>query len=101
MGSTSTTSFIKEKNEEDKSDEEGEGDNDLFQSNSPNPYNQTEKVQPQATEKSLYKKKYLKEVENIYIYSKDENKFVSKGKGFLSLEFADIEGKKVGVIVFR
>ena len=80
--------------------EGGEGDNDLFQSDSPNPYNAGDK-QPVAAEKSVYTKKYNKEVESIYIFVKEDNKFVSKGKGFLSLESAEVDGKKVAVVVFR
>jgi hypothetical protein len=96
-----TGGFLNKKEEEEKSDEEGgEGDNDLFQSDSPNPYNASDK-QPVAAEKSVYSKKYNKEVESIYIFVKEDNKFVSKGKGFLSLESAEIDGKKVAVVVFR
>jgi hypothetical protein len=35
------------------------------------------------------------------VYIKSDNKFVSKGKGFLSLEYAEIDGKKIGVVVYR
>jgi hypothetical protein len=104
--SSGTASFLGEskkepKVEEDKSEDEGEGDNDLFQSsNSPNAYNPTDKTDIQK-EKSIYEKKYVKEIENIFVYVKDESKYVSKGKGFLSLEYADVDNKKVGVIVFR
>jgi len=97
----STNNFVK-KDDEDKSDEEGGDENDLFQSNSPNPYNPLEtSTVSQSQEKSIYTKKYVKEIDNIFVYSKEENKFVSKGKAFLSLEYADADGKKVGVVVFR
>jgi len=101
LGQNSSSTFLNGKADENKSDEEGEeGDNDLFETNSPNPYNPPEKVQV-VQEKSIYNKKYLKETENFYLFSKEDSKFVSKGKGFLSLEFADSDNKKVGVVVFR
>ena len=93
--------FDKKKEEEEKSEDDGEGgeDNDLFKSNSPNPYNPQETTK--VNEQGPYKKKFLQELENIFIYLKKDGKFVSKGKGFLSLEFAQIDGKKIGVVVFR
>jgi len=98
----STTTFVKDKKEEDSDEGEGEGENDLFESNSPNPYNPLEMAKgPKTTEKGPYEKRFLKELENIFVYVKDEGKFVTKGKGFLSLEFAEVDNKKVGVIVFR
>ena len=86
----------KEKSEDEA---EGEDNNELFKSNSPNPYNPQE--ESKVIQQGPYKKKFLKELENIFVYIKSENKFVSKGKGFLSLEFADIDGKKIGVVVYR
>jgi len=104
FGSLSGSSFLgadKKEPAEEKSDEE-DGDNDLCQSsNSPNLYNPIEKTDSQIKEKSIYTKKFVKEVENIFEYIKDGGKFVSKGKGFLSLEYADVDEKKVGVVVFR
>jgi hypothetical protein len=100
---SSTTTFLNaggDKKKDDDSGEEGEGDNDLFH-DSPNPYNSTEKITLQPTEKSPYAKKYLKEIENLFVFIKEDGKFVSKGKGYLSLEYADIDDKKVGVVVFR
>jgi hypothetical protein len=97
-----TSSFLAEKKVEDnKSDDEDDDENDLFQSsNSPNPYNPTKKNEI-LKEKSIYEKKYVKEIESLYVYVKDENKYVSKGKGFLSIEYTDVDSKKIGVIVFR
>lgn len=86
---------------EEESEGEGEAGEDLFQqSNSPNPYNPVEKSETQK-EKGPYSKKYVKEIDNLFVYIRDEGKFVSKGKGFLSLEYAEMEGKKIGVVVFR
>ena len=98
------TTEDKSKAKEDKSDNEEDNgeDNELFQSNSPNPYNPlSEQPKEQSKEKNPYTKKFLKEIENIFVYSKENNKYASKGKGFLSLEFAEIEGKKIAVAVFR
>jgi hypothetical protein len=107
ISSGAGTNFFSKATEtkENESDSEGgEGDNDLFQSsNSPNPYNPTD-IKSNTNvhkEQSVYKKKYVKNVENVFVYSKDEGKFVSKGNGFLSLEQADENGKKVAVVVFR
>jgi len=98
------TSEDKSKPKEEKSDneEDNDEDNELFQSNSPNPYNPlSEQPKEQSKEKNPYTKKYLKEIENIFVYSKENSKYSSKGKGFLSLEYAEIEGKKIAVTVFR
>jgi hypothetical protein len=98
------TTEDKSKAKEDKSDneEDNEDDNELFQSNSPNPYNPlSEQPKEQSKEKNPYTKKYIKEIENVYVYSKENNKYSSKGRGFLSLEYAEIDGKKISVAVFR
>ena len=92
----------KSKEKEDKSDNEDDGDDELFQSNSPNPYNPLDdNAKEQSKENNPYTKKYIKEIENIFEYSKENNKFSSKGKGFLSIEYAEIEDKRIGVVVFR
>jgi len=92
----------KSKEKEDKSDNEDDGGDELFQSNSPNPYNPIDdNAKEQSKENNPYTKKYIKEIENIYEYSKENNKFSSKGKGYLSIEYAEIEDKKIGVVVFR
>lgn len=52
-------------------------------------------------QKSPYTKKFVKNIDNLYVYTKSENKFINKGNGFLSVEYAEIDGKKVGVIVCR
>jgi hypothetical protein len=94
----------KSKAKEEKSDNEEDDNEDdqLFQSNSPNPYNPlSEQPKEESKEKNPYTKKYIKEIENIYVYSKENNKFSSKGKGYLSLEYAEVENKKIAVSVFR
>lgn len=106
IASDSSKSFTEDKSKpkEEKSDNEEDDNEDdqLFQSNSPNPYNPlSELPKEESKEKNPYTKKYIKEIENIYVYSKENNKFSSKGKGYLSLEYADIDNKKVAVAVFR
>jgi len=104
LGDNTNKDFFKGNSKKESDGEDGEGDdNDLFQpSSSPNAYNPTDDSNKGiVTEKSVYTKKYVKQIENLYVFHKEENKFVSKGTGFLSLEFADVDGKRVGVVVFR
>jgi hypothetical protein len=97
-----TNPFTTKKEDEKNSDDEDgeEGDNDLFKTEENDNVNPADK-QPKVAVESIYTKKYNKEVENIFIFVKEENKFVSKGKGYLSLEFAEVDGKKIAVVVFR
>ena len=88
-----------DKKKEDESEDDGEGGDDLFEgSNSPKAYNPVEVVK---TEESLYSKKYVKQIENLFAYNKEQNKFISKGNGYLSIEYSDKDGKKAAVIAFR
>lgn len=104
----SSSFFAKtEKKEEDKSgsEDEGEDQNDLFQgSKSPDrdAYNpEKSKETNDNKEPSMYTKKFVKSVENLYIYSKKENKFISRGNGFLSVEYADHDDKRIGLVLCR
>lgn len=95
-----SNSFLNKGKSDDEDDDDNGGD-DLFQgSNSPNAYNPVEQS-VKAEAQSLYTKKYVKQIENLYVYSQSENKFVSKGSGYLSIEFSDKNDTKTGVIVFR
>jgi hypothetical protein len=93
-------SFLSSKQENKKSDDEDEegGEDELQGSNSPNAYNPTENVS--TLEKSKYTKKFVSHVDNILVYNKDENKFISKGSGYLSIEYTDVDTKSA-FIVFR
>jgi hypothetical protein len=90
------------KEDENSGNESGDGDEDIFKgSESPEAYNPTNLIQENKPQlKSIYIKKYVKQIENIFEYLKEEKKFVNKGTGFLSIEFTDI-GKCTGLIVFR
>jgi hypothetical protein len=92
LASLNAQSFMKSKDEEE---ENSEDDEEFKGSESPNPYNPNENKS-----KSIYKKKYIKQVDNIYVFNKEQGKFVSKGSGFLSLEYTDV-GKKTGLLLFR
>jgi hypothetical protein len=89
------------KGSDDEDDEEGA--DELFESNSPkHSYNPTlEHNVKKQIEKDDFTKKYVKEIENLFVYTKSSNKYVSKGKGYLSLEHAEIDGKKISVVLFR
>ena len=91
--------FLFSKQENKKSDdEEDEGEDDELQgSNSPNAYN-PENLNTKSTSK--FTKMYVSHVENILVYNKEDNKFVSKGSGYLSIEYTDVD-QKVAFIVFR
>ena len=80
-----------------KEDEEEEGDDNIGKSDSPNPY------LPEVTndESKDFKKLFVKKVDNCYVYNKEQNKFVSKGNGFISIETTDKDNKKFGFIMFR
>lgn len=98
---TDSTTFLSGAKKETDEDE-NEDDNDLFEgSNSPNAFNPTEpKDHKSSKEKGPYTRKYIKQIDNILVYNKEENKFVSKGNGYLSLEYTN-QGKKTAVCVFR
>lgn len=86
----------------DKKEEEGgdeEGDDQIGKSNSPNPYNPEEKKE-EDKDKDI-KKIFVKKVDNFYLYNKKENKYVSKGEGFISIETTDKGKNKFAFVMFR
>ena len=91
----------KDDDEDEDKDEGDDGDNDLFKTEEDGNATSAADKQPKVAVESVYTKKYNKEADNIFIFVKEDNKFVSKGKGYLSLEFAEVDAKKIGVVVFR
>ena len=97
---TGKTFINDQEKKEDDEDNDEEGGDDLFEgSNSPKAYNPEKEII--KTEKSDYEKKYVKQIENLLAYSKETNKFVSKGTGYLSIEVSDKDNKYTAAIVFR
>lgn len=128
---SSTSNFLKKENnkDENESGEENEDNEDdiLKPSNSPRAYDPVNNENKVAF-KSIYTKKYVKEIESFFELVKEEkkiiqtdsnikedkeksevkedkkpeiiNKYVNKGKGFLSLEYTE-EGGKAAIIVYR
>jgi hypothetical protein len=93
---TKSTGAEKEANKSD--DEDGEEGDDVLQgSESPNAYNPTLE---KKDEKSDFVKKFVRQIDNVLVYNKEENKFVSKGSGYISIEYTEV-GKKSAFIVFR
>lgn len=84
---------------------------EMFNSNSQSPNNSdndgdnnnnavTLTLTTQQGASGLYEKQISKTIDNLYLFNKEENKFISKGKGFISIETSKQE-KKSAVIVFR
>ena len=49
-----------------------------------------------------YIKKYSKNVDDIFIFSNENKKFISKGNGILSIEFSKEKSKqKIAILIFR
>lgn len=87
-----TSTFLK-KDEEDSAEDEDK----LFnRTDDPEAFKPKEKVEP---EESDYLREYLKQLDNIFIYSSENKKFVSKGNGYLSLELH--KTKKYAIFLFR
>jgi hypothetical protein len=83
------------KNESDEEGDDGEDEKEEKRSESPEVYRPT-------TEKTNgpYIKKYVKLVEAFFVYNKNDKKYMSKGDGYLSIEYTE-EPKKSAVFVFR
>lgn len=80
-----------------KEDDEEDNDNEeVFKKESEAVIGFNPENQPQESE---YNKLFVKQVDNLYIFSKDEKKFVSKGKGFISLE--KHKEKNTAFVIFR
>lgn len=91
-------------NNDKTKNEDDDNKDDIFNSN-PNSSKETNHnnfVQLIATQesKNLYDKLISKHIENLYIFNKEENKYISKGKGFISIETSK-QQQKSSVIVFR
>ena len=87
--------FFNKKNDSEEDGSDGEDDKQEKRSDSPEVYRPT-------TEKTTgpYSKKYVKLVENFFVYNKKEKKYLSKGDGFFSIEYIE-EPKKSALFVFR
>ena len=102
-GFKNTTSFFtdnisKEKKNENELEEEDE--NELFKDEDDKP--KTENPKPlESQDISNYEKKFTIHIDNFYVYSKENKKYISKGNGFLSIEISKDKNKKSSVIVFR
>ncbi len=108
----------KKKDDEESGDENDENnEEEIKPSNSPKAYDPINN-ENKSTVKSIYTKKYVKEIESFYELVKEEKaddkntdninekkpefvtKYINKGKGFLSLEYTE-EGAKAAIIVYR
>ena len=97
-------SNINKKNENEDNDDKNEDDNEENdnngKSNSPNPYNPENDTNDQVN-KNGFKKIYVKRIDNFYLFEKSENKYISRGNGFVSIETSNKDNKKLAVIMFR
>ena len=89
----------KSESEEEKDDESDEN-NKIGKSNSPNHYNPEEENNEKENENG-FKKIFVKKIDNLYLLDKKENKYFSKGNGYISIETCDKDNKKIAVIMFR
>ena len=97
-------SNINKKNENEDNDDKNEDDNEENdnngKSNSPNPYNPENDINNEEN-KNGFKKIYVKRIDNFYLFEKSENKYISRGNGFVSIETSNKDNKKFAVIMFR
>jgi len=102
-GFKNTESFFTENATNEKkneNEEEEEDENELFKDEDDKP--KTENPKPlESQDISNYEKKFISHIDNFYVYSKENKKFISKGNGFLSVEISKDNNKKSSVIVFR
>jgi len=105
-------SSLFESSKKNESEEEGEGEDEQKPGT---PTNYDPISNPSGDSTSIFKKEFVKEIESFYeltkieIENKDkdaekkfENKYLNKGKGFLSLEFTNSEQEeKSAIIVYR
>ena len=91
-----------EENEEnnDNNEEGNDVDDNNGKSNSPNYYNPENDVNDKENENG-FKKIYVKRIDNFYLFEKSENKYISRGNGFVSIETSNKDNKKFAVIMFR
>ena len=94
-------SSINNKKEKEEENNE-EGDDNIGKSNSPkheyNPEEENEKEESDG-----YIKRYAKKVDNTLLYDKSQNKFISKGEGFIVIETQENkeDKKRFARIVYR
>jgi len=97
FGNVSGNSFFK--NAKKESDDEGDGEEGGEDEKQED--NSLEAFKPNKEDlNSPYLKKYNKLIETFYLFNKETKKYISKGEGYLSLEYTD-KPSKVGVLVFR
>ncbi len=78
-----TSSIFCEKKNANSDNEDDDEDNELQRSDSPEVYKPTETSKPVDSE---YNRIYIKQVDNFFTLNSEESKFVTKGKGFVSIE---------------
>ena len=95
-------SSINNKKEKEEDENNEEGDDNIGKSNSPkheyNPEEENEKEESDG-----YIKRYAKKVDNTLLYDKAQNKFISKGEGFIVIETQENkeDKKRFARIVYR
>jgi len=96
FGNGSGNSFFNNSKKESDEEDGVEGGEDEKQVD-----NSLEAYKPNKEDlNSPYSKKYNKLIETFYLFNKETKKYISKGEGYLSLEYTD-KPSKVGVVVFR
>lgn len=94
LSANNSNLFANKEGSDDEGEDEGE---EVFQkSNSPDAFKPTES----KPANSDFNRIYIKQIENFFVYSKDDNKYLAKGKGFISIE-QHKEKEKSYFIVFR
>ena len=97
----------KEEKQEDKEEKEEEGDDNIGKSNSPKrEYNpEINDKEKNKDDNNKYVKRFVKKVEKVFLYDKEEKKYICKGEGFISIETMttknDDKEKKDGIVVMR
>ena len=106
FGNTGGSLFGNNQSKEDE-EEEGDGDDNIGKSNSPkheyNPENENNENKP---DKDGYIKRYIKKVDNILLYDKLRNTYISKGEGFIIIETQEKENEnnkkeRFAIILYR
>ena len=95
-----TNSFFNNltKKEEVKESDDEDNKEDVFGDEPQKEEEPTKLVQ----QESSFDKKFSQHIDKIYVYKRDEKKYVSKGNGYLSVETAkETEKAKMAVVVFR
>lgn len=86
------------KKEEAKESDDEDNKEDVFGDEPQKEEEPTKLVQ----QESSFDKKFSQHIDKIFVYKKDEKKYVSKGNGYLSVETAkETEKARMAVVVFR